>query len=360
MGKSGAATLQDVAKEAGVAVMTVSVVLNGARSSTRVSDATRARILDVAKRLRYRPNAVARGLSRRRMDTIGVVATTDGEDINLYFLELLNGILQGCTSSGQNTTVFSVTDWDLEQPRLLQFCDGRVDGMIFISPFLGASFFEAFAQRSPFVTIHGPDTISAIYNIDADDEGGGYAVTQHMISFGHRRIAHFTGSLYDPSARCRLAGYRRALKDAGIPYEESLVIKGGFLAASGRRNMERLISQTKVEDLPTAIFCASDAIASGCMEALAAHNLRIPDDISIAGFDDLLLAKMTTPPITTIRQPFRKMGARAVELLLHQIRQGQQPDEAEPSEGENETSQPRTETFDVDLVVRGSVGPSRR
>src|SRR5579875_3451633 len=126
MRRGNAATLQDVAREAGVAAMTVSVVMNGARSATRVSDATRARIQEAAARLRYRPNAVARGLSRRRMDTIGVVTKMDLKEINLYFLEVLNGILEVAAQHGQNTTVFSVTDWQGDEKRLLQFCDSRV------------------------------------------------------------------------------------------------------------------------------------------------------------------------------------------------------------------------------------------
>jgi LacI family transcriptional regulator len=347
-----------VAREVGVAVMTVSVVLNGARSSTRVSEATRDKILEAAKRLRYRPNAVARGLSRRRMDTIGVVATIDGEDINLYFLELLNGILQGAAQHGQNTTVFSVTDWARDEQRLLHFCDGRVDGMIFISPRLSVSFLDTFSQRSPLVTIHGPARSPNLFCVDVDNENGGYIVTQHMIAHGHRRIGHIAGGLDREGSHERFEGYRRALEEAGIPFDPSLVTDSGYSMTTGRQMTAQLLERLKKEERPTAIFCASDAIASGCMEALAANGLQVPEDISVAGFDDLLLAKMTSPPLTTIRQPFRKMGNRAVELLLSQIQGVEDPnEEIGTASGEEKAVQPHTEVFDVDLIVRGSVGP---
>lgn len=356
MRRSGAATLNDVAKEAGVAVMTVSVVLNGARSSTRVSEATRARIVEAAARLRYRPNAVARGLSRRRMDTLGVVATIDGDDINLYFLELLNGILQGGAQHGQNTTVFSVSDWPHEEQRLLQLCDGRVDGMIFLAPRLPGRFLDTFAQRLPLVAIHAAETSPTTYAVDVDDEAGGYVITRHMIEQGHRRIAHIAGGLAGYGARRRLAGYRRALEEAGIAYDPLLVVDSGYATVAGQWATLQMLDQLALwQRRPTAIFCASDAIATGCMEALAARRLRVPEDISVGGFDDLPLAKMTSPPLTTVRQPFRKMGQRAVEMLLGQIDAFDFPETSEPAPAERAES--HMDVFGIELVVRGSVGP---
>ena len=348
--------MTDVAREAGVAVMTASVVLNGARSSTRVSDATRARIVEVATRLRYRPNAVARGLSRRRMDTVGVVAMVDGEDINLYFLELLNGILQGAAQLGQNTTVFNVRDWQNEEQRLLQLCDGRVDGMIFIGPHLSGSFLITFSQRTPLVAIHSNECPEGIFCVDVDDEGGGYALTRYMIEQGHRRIAHMSGGLDSRGARLRQAGYQRALAEAGIEYDDTLVVHSGYSSWGGRWGVEQFAERLERDKWPTAIFCGSDAIAAGCIESLAARGLQVPGDISVAGFDDLLLAKMTSPPLTTIRQPFRKMGEEAVAVLIQQVRSddSREGGDAVPS---SSAAVSRSRTFGVDLVVRGSVGP---
>lgn len=355
MRRSNAATLTDVAREAGVAVMTASVVLNGARSSTRVSESTRARIVEAAARLRYRPNAVARGLSRRRMDTIGVVAMIDGDDINLYFLELLNGILQGASRHGQNTTVFSVKDWQAEEQRLLHLCDGRVDGIVLIGPSLSGAFLETFSQRTPLVAIHANECPEGVSWVDVDDEGGGYTLTRHMIEQGHRHIAHITGTLDLRGTHLRLDGYKRALAEAGIAFDPGLVAHAGYAMSGGRWGVEQLAERLDRAPRPTAIFCGSDAIATGCIESLAERGLRVPEDISVAGFDDLLLAKMTSPPLTTVRQPFRNMGESAVEILLHQILREHQ---GEPVDGPLPLADvPPVQRFPVELVIRGSVGP---
>ena len=347
MRRTEAPTLKDVAREAGVAAMTVSVVLNGARSATRVSDATRVRIEEAAKRLHYRPNAVGRGLSRRRMDTLGVVAVIDGP-LNLYFLELLNGILAEGVSNGQNTTVFSVSDWRLDEEKILKFCDGRVDGIVFLGPHLTPEFCEILARRTSFVTIHGGEMMPGIHNLEVDDEGGAHKIVTHMIGLGHRRIAHFTGQLDQSGARQRLAGYQRALREAGIGLNESLILTGDFTANSGRERMATLLDDRGT--LPTAVFCANDAVAYGALELLQSRGVQAPGEISVAGFDDLMLAQMTTPHLTTIRQPFRDMAARAVQLLLHQVGDGSddQPPPLEPT---------TSDIFPVELVIRESVGP---
>jgi len=348
MRRSTTVTLQDVAREVGVSAMTVSVVLHGNRSTSRVSDATRERILEAATRLRYRPNAVARGLSRRRMDTIGVVAVIDGGELNLYFLELLNGVLEGAAKHGQNTTIFSVSpDWTQNETRILEFCDGRVDGMVFIAPRLSPAFAETLQHHTPFVTLHSNRALPGIYDLEVDDEGGAYCAVRHLIEHGHRRILHFTGQLELTGAQQRLAGYRRALEEAGIPCDEALVIPCGFSSNTGRGFMGELLDSGRLDPLPTAIFGANDAIASGCLEAMAIRGLRAPDHLSVVGFDDTLAARTTVPPLTTIRQPFRDLGYRAVDLLLGQIQGDVAPAAASP----------RTEVFDVELVTRGSVGP---
>ena len=340
----GAPTLQDIAREVGVATMTVSVVLNGSRSATRVSDSTRVRIQESAARLGYRPNAVARGLSRRCMDTLGVAAVID-DQVNLYFLEILNGVLAGATQSGQNITIFSVTDWLEDEDKLLRFCDGRVDGLLLISPTLIPEFGSALADQAPFVTVQGTSTWPGVANLEVDNEEGASLLVKHMIAQGHERIAHFTGDMKAPGARFRRDGYQRALAEIGLPGDDSRIFSGDFTIDSGRTCMSALLARPGPK--PTAVFCANDAMAYGALETMARHGLRAPDDISIGGFDDLMLAQMTTPHLTTVRQPFREMGRRAVELLLSQLRA--------PAEDVPELS--FTPVFKTELIVRDSVGP---
>ena len=353
MKQKNATTLQDIAREAGVSAMTVSVVLNGANSSTRVSPATRARVEKIAGALDYRPNGVARGLSRRRMDTLGVAAVTDGLSINLYFLEVLNGILEACAVHGQNTTIFSVSNWLHDEKKLLCFCDGRIDGMVCIGPTFSQSFVEALQSRTPFVTLHSGVALSQTHNIDVDNEGGAFAIVEYLISLGHRRILHFAANPARSGGALRLLGYRKALEAAGILFDTSLVYVGEYTVDSGRLSMTALLDGLERDPLPTAIFCASDAIAYGCMEVLAERGIRVPEQISVAGFDDSLLARMTVPMLTTVRQPLRRMGSRAVEVLLQQIRFSFAPPPLgtimQPSIGDD--------LFDYEIILRGSVCP---
>jgi LacI family transcriptional regulator len=354
MRRKNATTLQDIAREAGVTAMTVSAVLNGATSSTRVSEGTRSRINEVAERLRYRPNAVARGLSRRRMDTLGVCSSVDSLELNLYFLEVLNGILEAGVEYGQNTTIFSISDWQRDEAKLLTFCDGRVDGMICIGPEFSPKFAETLQHHTPFITLHSNELLPHTHNLTVDDEGGAYAVTQHLIAHGHRRILHFAADLKFIGAQRRLNGYRRALAEAGIPYDDALVIPGSFSMASGRACMTALLDQARLDPFPTGLFCASDAIAYGCVEVLTHRGLRIPQDISVVGFDDTLTARMIFPPLTTMRQPFREMGRCAVEMLLPQIESRTTPSADSLPTHALDVSQ---NVFPLELILRSSVGP---
>ena len=353
MRRSSAPTLQDVARDAGVTAMAASVVLNGARSSARVSEQTRARILAAAARLGYRPNAVARGLFRRRMDTVGVVANVDGVDVNFYFLEVLNGILEEASERDQNVFVFSVKRWEDADPNILRHCDGRVDGLILVGPVITADFAEALHNRTPFVTIHSNAPLPGTTDIQVDDAAGAYAAVQRLVALGHRRIAHLAASPDLIGAARRIEGYRRALEEAGIAYDPELVLHGGFTVESGRRSTQALIERGNV---PTGVFCVNDAVAFGCMEALSAAGLRVPEDVSVIGFDNTPTAMMTNPPLTTLRQPLRQMGRRAVEALLPLIDEAVSVPDAEVVTAP--VVVPGVELFPVDLIVRASIGPA--
>lgn len=348
---SNPTTLQDVAREAGVSSMTVSVVLNGSRSATRVSEATRARIKDVAARLRYRPNAAARALQRRRTDTIGVVGIFSG-----YLVDILQGILASASEHDLNTTFFSVSDWQKDERRILGFCDGRADGLILVAPRMSAAFAESLTQHTPFVAVHPADPLENVWRVDVDNEGGAYAVVRHLIEQGHRRILHLAGPLHLSGARERLAGYRRALEDADIPYDDALVAEAGFATPDGKEAMSQLLENGFPEPTPTAVFCANDAAAIGCLEALAEQGLSVPRDMSVGGFDDAFFARLTLPHLTTARQPFEALGRTAVEMLRTQIQRASSSTTEELPEGSSST-EAHAEILGVELVVRASVGP---
>jgi LacI family transcriptional regulator len=182
-------------------------------------------------------------------------------------------------------------------------------------------------------------------------------VVQHLIAHGHTRIMHITGGAHVTGARRRLEGYLRALAAAQIPVDRSLIVDGSYSIWTGREKMTEWLTSARA--LPTAIFCANDAIAYGCMEVLAAAGISVPDQVSIAGFDDTLMARTMTPAVTTIRQPFREMGRRAVELVLEQIRTDAAIKAGAAANLVSAPATPETELLPVELVVRGSVGPAR-
>ncbi len=341
-----AATLADVGRAAGVSVVAVSTVLNKTRSTSRLSPETRERILAAAAKLHYRPNLAARSLANRRIQTLGVAAVVEGGELNHYFLEVFNGIVAAAARHEQNTTVFTLHDWKHDPARLYDFCDGRIDGLILLAPTFGREAAPHLPAHLPFVSVHANHLFPGIVNIESDEEAGAFALGRHLIALGHRRIMHLAGptGLIGPERRIR--GYQRALADARLPFDPQLLVTAGYTVELGREAMRHWLHRHAGAPLPHAVFCANDAAALGCIEALAEAGLRVPDDISVAGFDDTLAARSVVPQLTSVRQPLREMGARAVELLLARINSP-----ATPSR-----SIPQPVVFPVDLTPRASVG----
>lgn len=329
--------------------MAASTVLNGARTSSRISPETRERIVEAAARLHYRPNATARALVNRRMNTIGVVAALGASDLNSYAMEIFTGILAASTKHEQSTTMFTLHDWGRDTARLHGWCDGRVDGMILIAPVLTNEAAKSLPRHTPFVTLHSNHLLPDIVNIESDEERGAFEMVRHFIAQGHRRIMHVTGNRGLTGAERRIDGYKRALASARIPFSKNLFVPAGFASAPAYDAMCNWLKNNAGEPLPEAVFCANDAIATGCLEALAEVGIRVPDDISVGGFDDTLAARTTVPQLSTVRQPLREMGSRAVEVLLNLIQR--HDDGVAPIEMHNPI------VFPVELVPRASVGP---
>lgn len=341
-----AATLADVGREAGVSAMAASAVLNAATTSARISPATRVRILDAAAKLQYRPNAAARALLHRRMNTIGIAAVLDDGELTHYFLELFNGVLAAATHFGQNTTVFGLHDWGEDTRRLHSICDGRIDGLILFAPTFDRNMAASLPKHTPFVSIHANDTLAGIVNIESEDERGAFAMVEHLIERGHRRIMHLAGPEGITGADRRVAGYKAALKEHGLRFEKTLLIHAGYDPSNGRDAMLGWLKHHAGEALPHAVFCANDSAAIGCMEALADWGLRVPEDISVAGFDDTLASRASLPRLTTVRQPLLLMGRIAAEILLGRtgvIKESRVP--ASPV------------VLPIEVVPRDSVGP---
>jgi LacI family transcriptional regulator len=340
-----AATLADVGRAAGVSVMAASAVINGGRTSSRIAAATSERILAAAARLGYRRNAAAHALVNRRMHTIGVASVLAGGELNHYFLEVFNGILAAAAQHEQNTTVFSLHDWTEAPRRLGRFCDGRIDGMILVGPPFRAGK-VTLPAHTPFVSIHANHPLPGVMNIESDEERGACQMVKHGLELGHRRIMHLTGPRSDVGVRRRIRGYKHALAAAGVRFDPDLLVSAQYNSEEGRQALRAWLDSHHGRALPQMIFCGSDAIALGCLEALSERGLRVPDDVSVAGFDDTLAARITMPQLASVRQPLSAMGGKAVDLLLAQI----EPRAAPPPPV-------KSLVFPTELVLRASLAP---
>ena len=312
-----AATLADVGREAGVSIMAASAVLNGAKTSSRISDETRVRILAAAEKLHYRANATARALVDRRMNAIGVATTLSRNELNQYFLEVFNGVIEAAAEFEQNTTVFALPDWKEGASRLPRICDSRIDGLILLALLLEAEAAKYLSEHTPIVSVHANHEMSNVVNLESDEEAGAFEMVRHMLSLGHRRILHVGGPSDSIGAMRRVSGYLGAHAAAGVKPLEDYIVPGDFSSHSGRHELEAWLQRHRGDPLPQAIFAASDAIAIGCLDTLSARGLRTPADVSVVGFDDTMLAR--SAHLATVRQPLREMGHRAVRLLMDRI-----------------------------------------
>ena len=260
------------------------------------------------------------------------------DSINLYFAEIQNGAEKVAIDQGY-TVILCNTEGDPEKERLYVnvLRSKRVDGILFISA--GVRPTLELDETCPIVLVDRDLPGPKVDLVTADNYEGGYLAAHHLVSLGHRRIACITGpEEIVPSGR-RIAGYRRALEEAGLAYDPQLVEAGDFHAASGRAVTEKLL---RLPDPPTAIFAFNDLMAVGAIQAAAEAGRSIPGDLALVGFDDIELASFLQPPLTTIRQPKQEMGRLAVELLLSRIHDRSQP--------------PRRITLPVSLILRESSG----
>jgi LacI family transcriptional regulator len=310
-------TIKDVAREAGVSVATVSRVWNEAAF---VSTETRQRVAAVAARLGYSPHGAARSLITRTTHALGVLLPDlYGE----FFSEIIRGIDHTAQAAGYHILVSSSHDSKDEIDAALRSMRGRVDGLIIMSPDLEARRTLQTLQGSfPVVLLNGGAEAKAFDTITIENHEGAREMTRHLIARGHRRIAMVCGPQRNYDAAERLRGYHTALTESGIEHEASLVVRGDFSELSGYGAVSQLL---ELEPRPTAIFAANDSMAIGALSALREAGLRVPDDVAVAGFDDIPLARYLTPPLSTVHVDISQLGERAAALLLTSLRKGNRP-----------------------------------
>lgn len=307
-------TLEEVAQIAGVSRSTVSRVIN---NHPNVRAETRERVWQAIQECGYQPHAVARSLVTNRTRIVGMVIpeTVTTLFTDPFFPLLLQGATEACNTHHYQLLLSLFNDpagQEKTYQRVMR--SGYVDGVIVASASLQDPVIPSLLRDGiPFVSV-GRHPDEQINYVDVDNVNGARMAVEHLIQLGHRRIGTITGPLDMTSGQDRLQGYRQALAAHNLPIEEELIVEGDFREGGGVTGMQRLLSAS-----PSAVFVASDIMALGALKALREENLRVPQDISLVGFDDIPLASALEPPLTTVRQPVRRMGTLAVEMLLDLI-----------------------------------------
>ncbi|MCS6907641.1 MAG: LacI family DNA-binding transcriptional regulator [Anaerolineales bacterium] len=305
-------TIREVALRAGVSTTTVSHVINNTRF---VSPEARQRVLEAMAELNYRPNVLARSLRRGETRTLGLILP---DSANPFFAEIARAIEDSAFKAGYNVILGnSESELEKEQVYVDVLVKKQVDGLIFVacgdhSPSLQ----PLLDENLPLVVVDRRLSDLEVDTVLTDNFQGGWTATQYLIELGHRCVACITGpSNLSPSAE-RVVGYRRALEESGLAIDESLICRGDFHPRSGYVAAKELLNH---QPPPTAFFVCNDMMAIGALRALSEAGLRVPEDCSVVGFDDIELASYVTPPLTTIRQDKTGLAETAVQLLLERI-----------------------------------------
>ena len=327
-------TMRDVAEQANVSVTTVSHVINGTRF---VSEELRKRVLEAMKRLDYRPNILARGLRVGKTNTIGLIVP---DNSNPFFAEVSRVVEDVGFDSGYSVILCN-SDGNLDKE--LTYIDvlvaKQVDGIIFIASSSQSEHLRLLIdEKIPLVVADREMPDLDVDLVLVDNSRGGYEATKYLLELGHRRIGCISGpSEITPSAE-RIKGYRQAVSEFDVPFDENLIVRGDFQFEGGKRAMSQLLALPK---LPSAVFICNDVMAIGAMGSIHSAGLKMPEDISIVGFDDISQASATWPPLTTIAQPIEQMARIATELLIQRL-----SDSAGPER--------RRIVLEASLVIRGS------
>ena len=312
------ATIREVAESAGVSYATVSHVINNTRL---VSQHTRERVVAAMNTLNYRPNALARSLRQGKTNTLGLVLP---DSANPFFAEISRSIEDEAFKKGYSVFLCNT---ELDTQRELFYVDvlskKQVDGIIFIAAGEQADSLDFLVRRNmPVVMIDRDIPNVEVDAVLTDHQLGGFLATRHLLELGHKHIACIAGpSSITPSAE-RITGYQNALQKAGLAYNENLIVRGDYHAQSGMEITHYIL---KMDPRPTAIFALNDLMALGALRAAAEAGCSVPKELAIVGYDDIEIAHFTNPPLTTIAQPKKEIGAQAVTLLVDRISQKSRP-----------------------------------
>lgn len=306
---NGRVTINDVARNAGVSVATVSKVINGRYG---VAAATSERVQEVITELGYESSLVARSLRSLRTNVIGILVA----EFEPFSTEILKGASKAVAGTGYDLLAYSGSahsgsDVGWERRSLSRLSGTLIDGAVLVTPTV-----VEVRDNVPVVAIDPHMGPSGIATVDADNDAGAVLATEHLIALGHRRIAFLGGRADLESSRLREEGFRAAMAAAGIPVDPALIRVGGYRREEADQPAHDLLS---LSEPPTAVFAANDLMAIATIDAARDVGLRVPQDLSVVGFDDVPEAAAATPPLTTVAQPIQQMGVEAIALLVELI-----------------------------------------
>jgi LacI family transcriptional regulator len=330
------ATLKDVAREAGVSLGTASLSL---RDSPSIREATRRRVLQAAKRLRYQVSAPARSLVTRRTHTVGLLIS---DITNPFFIRAVRAVEDLAQENGYNLILCNTDEDPTKEAEYLRvLMEKRVDGIILATTGARDGVRQVRWHRIPLVLFDrelagiGADTVKV------DGVLGGRLATEHLLALGHRRVAIIHGPLERSTGSERLRGALEALRDQGITPDPALIREGNFKQETGYGHARALLDLLPP---PSALFCTNNLMTVGALQALQDRKVRVPQDLSLIGYDDMEWWTLTSPPLTTVGQPVYDLGREAMRLLLAQI-------------GSRVRRRRQRIVLKPELIVRASCGP---
>lgn len=328
-------TIYDVAREAGVSMATVSRVVN---NNPNVKPQTRKKVYEAIERLGYRPNAVARGLASKKTTTVGVVIP---DIANANFAEVARGIEDIANMYHYNIILCNADKRKDKEIRVINtLLEKQVDGLLFMGGIVTDEHIQAFnTSNVPIVLCATTDEKGTMPSVDIDHETAAYDAVRKLLAEGHVRIAMISGTLQDPAnGYARYQGYKRALEESGIALDEALVRIGNYRYESGIEAAQYFVG---LSERPTAIFAATDEMAIGAIHGIQDAGLAVPGDISVIGVDNIRMASMVRPLLTTVAQPMYDIGAVSMRLLTKLMKK--------------ENVEQARVTLQHELIVRNSV-----
>lgn len=352
-------TIRDIARLSGVSRSTVSLVLN---NDTRISDDTKKRVQAVIRRSGYEPNAMARGLARRRAGMVAVVVPRTSSHVfsDYYFSEAISGIGDLLAARGYRMLIEMATEQFVREETYHKiFREGQVDGMLLIGTLTTDEFVRELGSLFNVVLVNS--TFEDLPSVYADNYQGAREMMNHLAGLGHRRIGYIGGLDITTVGFDRNRAYRDGVVAAGADQDDRLVAWGNFSEESGYLAARELLDR---RPRPTAVFAANDMMAIGCLRAAEEVGLRVPQDLTVTGADDVSLASYVRPRLTTIRQPMYEIGRLATQSLLHEAEavarregRGQPASRPQPPSASLTADLPRHRLMPTSLVVRDSSTP---